>query len=84
MTALAFVPIGQLCGRLMKRRPNLRAYGLNLLGSLVGVALTFIVSFLWTPPLVWFGLVVRGDPAAATCAGAMSFGVAGAASPSSR
>ena len=56
MTSLAFVPIGQVCGRLMKRRPNLRAYGLNLLGSLVGVALTFIVSFLWTPPMVWFGI----------------------------
>jgi hypothetical protein len=56
MTALAFVPVGQVCGRLMKRRSNLRAYGLNLLGSLVGVALTFIVSFLWTPPIVWYGL----------------------------
>jgi len=56
MTSLAFVPIGQVCGRLMKRRPNLRAYGLNLLGSLVGVALTFIVSFLWTPPIVWYGI----------------------------
>jgi SAM-dependent methyltransferase len=56
MTALAFIPIGQMCGRLMKRRTNLRSYGLNLLGSLVGVALTFIVSFLWTPPIVWHGL----------------------------
>ena len=56
MTAVAFVPIGQLCGRTMKRRPNLRAYGLNLLGSLVGVALTFVVSYLWTPPIVWYGI----------------------------
>jgi spermidine synthase len=56
MTALAFLPIGQMCGRLMKRRSNLRSYGLNLLGSLVGVALTFVVSFLWTPPIVWYGL----------------------------
>jgi SAM-dependent methyltransferase len=56
MTALAFVPVGQVCGRLMKRRSNLRSYGLNLLGSLVGVALTFVVSFLWTPPVVWYGL----------------------------
>jgi hypothetical protein len=36
LTALTFVPIGQLCGRLMERRGNLRAYGLNLLGSLLG------------------------------------------------
>ncbi len=56
LTAIAFVPIGQVCGRLMKRRANLRAYGLNLLGSLFGVALTFLVSFLWTPPIVWYGL----------------------------
>jgi len=34
LTTLAFLPIGQLCGRLMQRRPNLKAYGLNLLGSL--------------------------------------------------
>src|SRR5262252_8409557 len=39
LTALTFVPIGQLCGRLMERRKNLRAYGLNLLGSLIGVLL---------------------------------------------
>jgi hypothetical protein len=56
VTALAFVPIGQVCGRLMNRRANLRSYGLNLLGSLAGVALTFLVSFLWTPPIVWYGL----------------------------
>jgi spermidine synthase len=60
MTAITFLPIGQMCGRLMRRRPNLRAYGLNLLGSLVGVALTFVVSFLWTPPLVWYGLSLAG------------------------
>ena len=56
VTALAFLPVGQMCGRLMRRRSNLRAYGLNLLGSLGGVSLTFVVSFLWTPPLVWYGL----------------------------
>jgi spermidine synthase len=56
VTALTFMPIGQLCGRLMERRTKLRAYGLNLLGSLLGVVLAFVVSFLWTPPLVWFAL----------------------------
>ena len=56
LTALAFVPVGQLCGRLMERRPQLSAYGLNLLGSIAGVLLMFLVSFLWTPPAVWFGL----------------------------
>jgi spermidine synthase len=56
ITALGFVPIGQLCGRLMERRAKLRAYGLNLLGSLLGVVLMLTASLLWTPPLVWFAL----------------------------
>lgn len=56
LTALAFVPVGQLCGKLMERTSQLSAYGLNLLGSALGVLLIFLVSFLWTPPVVWFGL----------------------------
>lgn len=56
LTALAFIPVGQLCGRLMGRRANLKAYGLNLLGSLLGVVLVSAVSFLWTPPVTWFVL----------------------------
>jgi spermidine synthase len=56
VTALAFLPVGQLCGRLMERRKKLRAYGLNLLGSLLGVLIMLAASFLWTPPLIWFGL----------------------------
>lgn len=60
ITALAFIPIGQLCGRLMERREKLRAYGLNLLGSLCGVILMFLASSLWTPPLVWYALCFVG------------------------
>src|SRR2546422_602291 len=60
LTVLAFVPIGQLCGRLMERREKLRSYGLNLLGSLAGVALMLILSWLWMPPLVWFALCFFG------------------------
>jgi hypothetical protein len=56
LTALAFVPVGQLCGKLMERKPQLSAYGFNLLGSVLGVVLMFAVSFLWTGPVVWFGL----------------------------
>ena len=56
MTALTFIPIGQLCGRLLDRLPKLAAYGWNLVGSLLGVALMFVASFLWTPPLVWFAV----------------------------
>ncbi len=56
LTAIAFMPVGQLCGRLLERTTPLRAYGFNLLGSLFGVALMFCVSFLWTPPVIWFAL----------------------------
>lgn len=56
LTALAFIPVGQLCGALMERAEKLPAYGLNLLGSLAGVLLIFAVSAFWTPPLVWFVL----------------------------
>ena len=60
LTVLAFLPIGQLCGRLMQRRQTLSAYGLNLLGSLGGVVLMLVLSWLWTPPLVWFSLCFLG------------------------
>jgi SAM-dependent methyltransferase len=56
LTVLAFLPIGQLCGRLMDRTGQLKAYGFNLFGSLLGVLLIFLVSSLWTPPVIWFGL----------------------------
>lgn len=56
LTALAFMPLGQLCGRVMERRQKLSAYGFNLLGSLIGVLLMLLLSFLWVPPIVWFSL----------------------------
>jgi hypothetical protein len=60
ITALTFIPVGQLCGRLMERRTKLRAYGLNLVGSLLGVLLMLVASFVWTPPLVWFAFCFLG------------------------
>ena len=42
----------------MERRDKLPAYGLNLLGSLAGVLLIFLVSALWLPPSIWFLLTV--------------------------
>jgi len=59
LTALVFIPIGQLCGCLMEqrakeRREKLSAYGLNLAGSVAGVLLLFILSAFWTSPVVWF------------------------------
>ena len=57
VTALAFLPLGQIAGRFMTRATgNLRAYGYNLLGSLGGVVAMQVMSYLWTPPILWFGL----------------------------
>ena len=55
-TALIFVPVGQLCGRLMERSAKLPAYGWNLLGSVFGTLLLMAVSWLWAPPVVWFAI----------------------------
>lgn len=60
LTVLVFIPIGQLCGRLMGRHEKLPAYGLNLLGSLTGVVLMLVLSWCWTPPLVWFSFCFLG------------------------
>ncbi len=59
LTALAFIPIGQLCGCLLEKhekekREKLSAYGLNLAGSVAGVLLMFVLSAFWAPPVVWF------------------------------
>jgi spermidine synthase len=56
LVSVVFVPIGQACGRLMEGMPKLTAYGLNLLGSLLGMGLMFAFSFLWLPPIVWFAV----------------------------
>lgn len=52
--ALCFVPLGHLASRLMLRREKLVAYGWNLAGSLLGILLFSLLSYLWTPPAVWF------------------------------
>jgi spermidine synthase len=50
-------PVGQLCGKLLGSTDALKAYGLNLLGSIVGVMVLFVMSLFWLPPTVWFTAV---------------------------
>lgn len=58
---LAFVGPGQVLGRALGRLPNrIHAYSLNILGSLVGIVLFAGLSWLQTPPPVWFIPVVLG------------------------
>ncbi len=56
LNATMFIPLGYVNGRLMNRLPNIQGYSLNLLGSLLGVSVFFLISFIWAPPAVWIGL----------------------------
>ena len=47
-------PVGQLCGKLLHCTNALKAYGLNLVGSILGVVALFVMSLFWLPPEVWF------------------------------
>ncbi|SDT05812.1 Spermidine synthase [Bradyrhizobium canariense] len=47
-------PVGQLGGKLLHSAPALKAYSLNLLGSILGVAALFVMSLFWLPPVIWF------------------------------
>jgi hypothetical protein len=49
MAGLA-VPLGPL----LNSMPPLRAYSLDILGSMTGIALFTVLSAAWTPPVVWF------------------------------
>jgi SAM-dependent methyltransferase len=51
---LLFVPLGRLLGEAFQGIPRLRAYTVNIAGSLAGVAVFMAASYLWTPPWVWF------------------------------
>ena len=49
-----FVPIGRLLGRLLDTREQvIRAYSLNVAGSLVGIWLFVALSACWMPPIAW-------------------------------
>jgi spermine/spermidine synthase len=52
-------PVGQLCGKLLSATDSLKAYGLNLFGSILGVLVLFAMSLFWLPPMIWF-IVVAG------------------------
>lgn len=49
-----FIPFGQLLGQLLSEsdRP-IRAYTINIFGSIAGILLFTLLAFLSTPPLVW-------------------------------
>ncbi len=57
-TIVIFIPIGQLTGRLMEPDRPISSYTINIMGSIIGVALFVGVSYAWLPPVIWFGVCV--------------------------
>lgn len=60
LTAVLFVPIGQMLGRAFEGLPPLAGYVVNLLGSLAGVGAHAALSCFSLPPSVWFAAGVAG------------------------
>ena len=54
--ALCFIPLGHLASRLMLRKEKLVSYSWNLVGSLIGILLFSLLSFIWAPPLIWISI----------------------------
>ncbi len=55
-TTLLFIPLGQATGAEMALHSPLRAYAVNLLGSLFGIWVFVLLAYLQTPPVLWFAL----------------------------
>src|SRR5215467_6358167 len=56
LVSLLFVCIGRPLGTLLAQvTPPLRAYALDIAGSLAGIAAFFVLSWFEQPPAVWFG-----------------------------
>lgn len=57
LVALVFVPIAQKFGKLINEFKPLTAYTINILGSLFGIVIFSIISFLGIAPFVWFTIL---------------------------
>jgi len=60
VTMFLFIPLGQATGEEMARHAPLPAYSVNILASLAGVWAFSLLSYLQTPPAVWFALALLG------------------------
>jgi spermidine synthase len=56
LLALFFVPLGALMGAEFKRLASLRAYSVDIAGSLLGILLFAALSAARQPPVVWLAL----------------------------
>jgi hypothetical protein len=56
--AFYFVPFGQETMRAMRGMRPLRAYSINIAGSLAGIIVFALLGWGWTKPVVWFALIL--------------------------
>lgn len=62
LIALTFAGLGQVMGRAFTVvGDRVTAYTVNIAGSLVGIAAVTVLSYLRTPPVVWFTIAVAGS-----------------------
>jgi hypothetical protein len=54
LVALAFLPLARPLGALLSALPRLRAYTIDIFGSLAGIATFFLMAWLSLSPIVWF------------------------------
>ncbi len=52
-TTAVMAAIGQGVGREFTRFPPLEAYRLDILGSIAGIVVFSVLSFMWLPPIAW-------------------------------
>jgi len=61
LVAISFVPIGQLVGWYLEHsQKGVTAYSINVVASIAGIWIFTALSFLSTPPVVWFALLFAG------------------------
>ena len=59
LIALVFLGLGQTMGRAFNQIPNrIRAYTLDISGSISGIVAFALASYFQAPPLFWFGLCI--------------------------
>jgi spermidine synthase len=56
LIVLFCIPLGSRIGRYLVEIPPLKGYGVNLLGSIGGIGVFTLLSYLETPPWLWVGL----------------------------
>ncbi len=58
LVAAVFLPLGQILAEGFDALPPMRAYVLDIAGSLSGIAIFTLLSWLSTPPVVWIAILV--------------------------